>query len=150
MTRNPLPHRAQLSGLTLEDLLPHRAPMLLIDQVLEVDRTRAVTRSVAAETWPLADRGGVHPLILVELAAQAAGVCNGWDRIVTQGLDSDQMGFLVAIKRARFLIDRIPCGSPVVATATNTHNFENLREISCVLHLGQRLIGEVTLQLFQA
>ncbi len=140
----------QLSDLTLEDLLPHRGNMLLIDEVLEVTRTYAVTRSVARKSWPLADEEGVHSLVLVELAAQAAGVCNGWDRIITQGLDSDQMGYLVGIKRARFYVERIFFDKAVIARAENTYNFENLREIFCALHLDDRVIAEITLQLFQA
>ena len=139
-----------LAGLTLEDLLPHRGSMLLIDRVLAVDNTHAVTCSRVTESWPLAVDGGVQPLVLVELAAQTAGVCNGWDRIQTQGLDSDQMGWLVAIKKADFLIDLLPFGGEIIARAENTYNFENLREIACQLRLDDTCIGRATLQLFQA
>lgn len=139
----------RLSDLTLEDLLPHRGNMLFIDEPLEVTNTFAVTRSVVRSTWPLVEKDSVHPLILIELAAQAAGVCNGWDRIVTQGLDSNQMGYLVAIKKADFFIERIPVGSTIMARADNTYNFANLREIFCCLRLENDIIAEVTLQLFQ-
>ncbi len=139
-----------LAGLTLEDLLPHRGPMLLIDAVLAVDNTHAVTRSRIRKSWPLQVEGGVRPLILVELAAQTAGVCNGWDRIQTQGLDSNQMGWLVAIKKADFLVEILPFGGEIIAEAKNTYNFENLREIACELRLNDTLIGRATLQLFQA
>jgi len=60
---------------------------------------------------------GVHPLILVELAAQTAGVCNGWGRIQTQGRDSSQMGWLVAIKKAEFFIYSLPFGAMITARA---------------------------------
>ena len=140
----------QLSELTLEDLLPHRGNMLFIDEALEVESTHALTRSIVRESWPLASQRGVRPLILVELAAQAAGVCNGWDRIQTQGLDSDQMGWLVAIKKADFFIDWLPFGSVVIARAENTHSFASLREVSCELRMNEILIGTATLQLFQA
>jgi len=139
-----------LAGLTLEDLLPHRGPMLLVDTVLAVDSAHAVTSSRAKKSWPLAVDGGVQPLVLVELAAQTAGVCNGWDRIHTQGLDSDQMGWLVAIKKAEFLIDLLPFDGEIIAEAENTYNFENLREIACELRLNDAVIGRATLQLFQA
>ncbi len=140
----------QLSELTLEDLLPHRGNMLFIDEALEVDSTHALTRSIVRKTWPLSSQRGVRPLILVELAAQAAGVCNGWDRIHTQGLDSEQMGWLVAIKKADFFIDYLPFGSVVLARAENTYSFANLREVSCELWMEDELIGKTTLQLFQA
>ena len=139
-----------LSDLTLEDLLPHRGIMMFVGEVLEVDSKHAVTLCLVEKSWPMADDQGVHPLILVELAAQTAGVCNGWDRVQTQGLDSDQMGWLVAIKKADFFIDCLPFGSAVIARAENAYIFENLREVSCELRLDNQIIGKITLQLFQA
>ena len=140
----------KISDLLLEDMLPHRGRMLLVDEVIEVDSSHAVTRCVVSESWPLAGDAGAQPLVLVELAAQTAGVCNGWDRIQTQGLESNQMGWLVAIKKADFLIDILPLGGVIIAKAENTYNFENLREIDCELRLNDILIGRATLQLFQA
>jgi predicted hotdog family 3-hydroxylacyl-ACP dehydratase len=138
------------SDLTLEDLLPHRAPMLLIGEVLEVDATHAVTVSTVEPTWPMADRNGVSPLILVEVAAQTAGVCNGWDRIQNLGLESDQMGWLVAVKRADFFSEHLPLGSAIRARAENTLIFDKFREVTSQLHQDDRLLAEVVLQLYQA
>lgn len=139
-----------LTDLTLEDLLPHRGGMMFVDEVLEVDRTRARTVCRVDRRWPMADDRGVPSLILVELAAQTAGVCNGWDRIQTKGLDSDQMGWLVGIKKAEFFIDYLPFGGRILATAENINSFENLREVACQQFLDGDLIGRITLQLFQA
>ncbi len=141
--------KIQIDGLTLEDILPHRGNMVLIENILEVDETHAVTESVMSASFPLVDRNGVQPLIMVELAAQTAGVCNGLDRIRTQGIDSNKMGWLVGVKRALFYIDCIPLGNTVVIRSENVHNYENLREVSCVLHMDDTLLGEITLQLFQ-
>ena len=139
-----------LSGLTLEDILPHRGGMLLVTEVLEVDSKIARALFLVEKSWPLADDQGVHPLIMVELAAQTAGICNGWDRIQAHGRDSDKMGWLVAIKKADFFIDSLPFGSTITARAENTYSFENLREVSCEMHMDHELIGNATLQLFQA
>lgn len=138
-----------LADLTLEDLLPHRAPMLLVEDVLAVDKVNARTRFRVAESWPMADEQGVNPLVLVELAAQTAGICNGWDRVQTKGKDSNQMGWLVGIKRAEFFIDTLPFGGIIRGRAENTYRFDNLREVACEMHMNERLIGTATLQLFQ-
>ncbi len=143
-------HSIPLADLTLEDLLPHRGRMLLVGEVLAVDSGSARALFFVDKSWPMADDHGVHPLIMVELAAQTAGVCNGWDRIRTKGLDSKQMGWLVAIKKAEFFIDALPLGSMVTGMAKNTYSFENLREVACELFMADRLIGRATLQLFQA
>ncbi len=137
------------SGLTLEDLLPHRGVMLLVGEVLEVDSRHAVTLSTVQATWPLADPQGVPSLLCVELAAQTAGVCNGWDRIQTQGLDSNQMGWLVAVKRAEFFIDHLPLGSTIKACAENTLVFEKFREITSQLFHQDQHIASVVLQIYQ-
>lgn len=139
-----------LSDLSLEDLLPHRGQMMLVEKVLEVDAEHALTLCRVGISWPMADVKGIHSLILIELAAQTAGVCNGWDRIQTKGIDSDKMGWLVGIKKAELFIDYLPFGSEVISSAENSYNFGNLREVSCVQHIDNKLIGQMTLQLFQA
>lgn len=138
------------ANLTIEDLLPHRDDMLLITDILEVDSNHAKTLCRVEKSWPMAEKRGVHPLILVELAAQTAGVCNGWDRIQTLGRDSEKMGWLVGIKKADFFIDNLPFGRSIESDAENTHNFANLREVYCEQHMNNTLIGKITLQLFQA
>ncbi|NEX20745.1 hypothetical protein G3480_10555 [Thiorhodococcus mannitoliphagus] len=142
-------NRLELADLTLEDLLPHREGMLLIGEILEVDAVHARTLSRVRSSWPLTDTHGAESLICVELAAQTAGVCNGWGRIQTLGLNSSQMGWLVAVKRADLLIDRLPLGSQILTTAENTLVFENFREITSELHLDGQLAASVVLQLCQ-
>lgn len=139
-----------LPKLTLEDLLPHRGDMMLVREILEVDSSHALVVCHVTRQWPMAGKGGVPSLILVELAAQTAGVCNGWDRIQTKGLDSESTGWLVGIKKADFFIDSLPFGARVLSRAENIHNFEQLREVSCEQYLDNVLIGKITLQLFQA
>ncbi|WP_028580076.1 hypothetical protein [Desulfogranum japonicum] len=139
-----------LSELSLEDLLPHRDNMLLVDQVLAVDSTRAKTLARVNRKWPFAQDEGVDPLILIELAAQTAGVCNGWDRIHTQGLDSNQMGWLVGIKKAEIDVGPLPYDAPIISTAENTHVFENLRETACEVFMDDVRVATIILQLFQA
>lgn len=138
------------ANLTIEDLLPHRDTMLLIDEVLEVDAVHARTLSTVRPDWPLTDARGAESLICVELAAQSAGVCNGWDRIQNRGLDSDRMGWLVAVKRADFFVDRLPLGSRIEARAENTLVFDKFREVASHLHQDGRLVASVVLQLYQA
>jgi predicted hotdog family 3-hydroxylacyl-ACP dehydratase len=141
--------KTTFTDLTIEDLLPHRGNMLLVKEVLAVDDKQASALFAVDKSWPMADKDGVHPLILIELAAQTAGICNGWDRIRKKGRDSNQTGWLVGIKKAEFSIPVLPFGAIVTASSENTYSFENLREVSCELSLGNQIIGRATLQLFQ-
>lgn len=140
----------KLTGVTLEDLLPHREDMLLIDDVLEVDASSALTEAIVDKSYPMVDGEGVPPLIMVELAAQTAGVCNGLARIKKEGKDSSKMGWLVGVKRAQFSVGSIALGSRLLIRSENSHEFDMLREVSCSVHQDDELIGELTLQLIQA
>ena len=140
----------ELPAINIEDLIPHRGQMVLIDKIIALEKEYAVTSSIVSKSWPLLIDEGVQPVILLELAAQSAGICNGWDRIKTRGVDSNKMGWLVGIKRAVFHIDLIPLSSEIITRAENSNKYDRLREIQSVLRLNNDIIGEVTLQLFQA
>ena len=139
----------KLSTYTLEDILPHRGNMLLIDEIVEADETYAVTTSIIKPSYPLTNSSGAKSLLMVELAAQTAGVCHGLDRIKEKGVDSSKMGWLVGIKRAKFHVESIPMGTTVVTRSENVHKYDKLREVSAVIRMGETVIGEITLQLYQ-
>ena len=53
--------------MSIEDLIPHRGRMKLIDDIIEMNENGAVTRSVVNETWPFFDDKSVNPIVLIEL-----------------------------------------------------------------------------------
>ena len=144
-------NQERMEEYSLEEILPHRGTMLLIDAVTAVGEAYAVTESVVKESYPTADGRGVSPLVLVELAAQTAGICNSLGRIQKEGRGTKTKGWLVGVKRASFFVeDSIPLGSRLVVRSENRHEFDLLREVFCVVHLEETLVGEITLQLIQA
>jgi predicted hotdog family 3-hydroxylacyl-ACP dehydratase len=136
--------------LNVEKLLPHRGRMLLVGEILSLDDHQATTLSVADRNWPLSSDGMVHPLILVELVAQTAGIHNGLRRLETRGEGSQIRGWLVGVKKAVFHVDAIALGEPVTTTARNAFVFDTLREITGTASIHGRLAAEVTLQVVEA
>ncbi len=141
---------AELAAINIEDLIPHRGKMVLVNKIIALDKEYAITSSIVGESWPLLTAGGVRSLVLVELAAQCAGVCNGWDKIQTEGTETGGMGWLVAVKRAVFHVDLIPLGREIITRSENSGKYDILLEIQSVLSLDNDIIGEVVLQLFKA
>ncbi len=136
-------------NFSLEDLLPHRDRMLLIDEILELDDKVAVTRATVSEQWPLFDGQAVAPLVLIELVAQTAGVSNGWVRIQQRGLDSEKKGWLVGIKQARFFVDALLINQQIITRAENHFAYEGFRHIRGTARIGPEIVGEVELQVIQ-
>lgn len=135
--------------LTIEDLLPHRGRMKLIDEIIEVGEETAVTRSKVSDQWPFFDGNAVSPLILIELVAQTAGICNCWNGIRIEGDKFVSKGWLVGIKRSEFFVDSIPLDTYIVTEIENRFKFENFREIAGTAEIDSRLVGNATLQLLQ-
>jgi predicted hotdog family 3-hydroxylacyl-ACP dehydratase len=139
-----------LEEMKIEDLLPHRGGMLLIEKMLEGDPKTAVSSAVVKKSWPLFEDNGVNPLILIELAAQTAGICAGLARIKERGKDSDKKSWLVGIKRADFFVDSLALNERVVTYAENSFEYEGYRQITASARIGTKVVGEIELQAIQA
>lgn len=139
-----------LADVAIEECIPHRGKMLLIDRILELEERRAVTLSEVKPSWPFFEGSSVSNLVLIELAAQTAGICNGWFQKMTSGPDADNLGWLVGVKRADLRIDRIPASSQITTFSENTFKYDKLREVSCTLRCGSKRYGEIVLQLMQS
>ena len=98
---------AQLADIAITDLLPHRGRMLLIDEILALAPNYGITAATVKTSWPLAGDNGVQPLVLIELAAQTAGVYNSRQNLLEQD-DAETKGWLVGIKQTEFFIHNIP------------------------------------------
>ncbi len=135
----------------IENLIPHRERLKLIDAIVSVDQEHAVTRATVKENWPLLSGDGVCSILLVELAAQTAGVCIGWnEKMKTGGPQGEASGWLVGIKKAHFHIDRIPLNTCITIRSENRLVVENYKEIAATAHIGKLLIGGILLQILIA
>lgn len=134
----------------LDDLLPHRGDMRLVDEIIEVDEAHAVTRSRVAPHWPGLGPEGVAGEVLIELMAQTAGVHNGWELLRKEGPETDKRGWLVGIKSARLVPVPIRLKSDLITHAVNQYAFEGFREIGSHVTLDGKVVAEAVLQLLRA
>jgi predicted hotdog family 3-hydroxylacyl-ACP dehydratase len=133
-----------------DSLLPHRGPMLLIDEILTLDDSCAVTSSVVTGKWPLCDGRNASPIVLIELAAQTAGIHNGFIREKKEGTAAGTRGWIVGIRQARFWVDALPVGTRLVTRTENQMEFEGFRDICGRVAIEERMVAEIALQLLRA
>lgn len=133
----------------IEDLIPHRGRMLLLEEILSLNTEAAISSARVREAWPLISEHSVSSLILIELAAQTGGLCNGLGLVRKHGEDSDKTGFLVGVKQAVFHVAFLPVGTRIITEAVNKFKFESFREIDGVSKVGSKVVCEVTLQVMQ-
>jgi predicted hotdog family 3-hydroxylacyl-ACP dehydratase len=134
----------------VSEFLPHRDRMKLIDRILRVDETQAVTESIVTENWPLVEADSVQSIIIVELVAQTASVHVTWKEKQNPAAADSGRGWLVGIKQARFLRDRIPVGGRIRTRAWTVFHFDNYTGIQGKAEVDTELIGDVELQVMRS
>jgi predicted hotdog family 3-hydroxylacyl-ACP dehydratase len=135
----------------IENLIPHRGRMKLIDTIVTVDQQHAVTRATVKQSWPLLSGDAVSTIVLIELAAQTAGVCIGWnEKMKTDGPKTKAEGWLVGIKKARFYVAKISLETCITVRSEDRLVVENYREIAATARIGEKLVADINLQILQA
>ncbi|HOI73044.1 MAG TPA: hypothetical protein PLO63_02745 [Syntrophales bacterium] len=135
------------TNLKIEDLIPHRDRLRLIDEIVDLDDQTAVTRSLAASSWPTAGPDGVDPVILIELTAQSAAVCIGARR-KRQGKKSASLGWIVGIKSADFLVEKVPLRSVVQTRVRLLYSIEGYSVFEGIAETGGETLARVQIQVF--
>lgn len=130
--------------VNIDDLVPHRRPMRLIDEVLEIGDDAAVSAAVVSQRWPLLNDDGANPIVLIELVAQTAAVLGGFKK--QKDGDAIGGGMIVAVKSAVFFTERIPVNARIITRSTTRPLLENFKEVSGVAEIDQSVVAEITLQ----
>ena len=130
----------------IDDLIPHRGRMKLIGSIVEVSNDSAVTSAVVADTWPLCDGVSVNPVVLIEVAAQTAGVLSCWKK--GERRSAFIAGMLTGIKSAEFFVDLLPLHAELITTATTMYSLDDYEAIEATVMLGEQCLCKVQLQIF--
>lgn len=136
---------AEKADLAIEEIIPHRDLMRLVDTFAGHDEMkRGVTRTVARETWPLCDGFHVSPTVMIELVAQATAAMAGWED-VKRGKRVG-FGYIVGIKQAWLSGDPIRVGTPLTMITRKIVTQDNYGVFSGEVIHDNRVWGEVVLQ----
>jgi len=132
----------------IEKLIPHRNRMKLVDRIVEIDAEKAVTISTVKERWPLFKDGCVNPMVLIEIAAQTAGVYVGWNERKKRNGKFSGKGWLVGIKKATFYLDRISLNTRIITSVVKRMDIDHYLQFWGTAKVDSDIIGDVGLQLF--
>ncbi len=136
--------------MEIEDLIPHRKTMKLIDSIVDCRENYAETESLVKDTWPLVKDGFVNPIIAIELVAQTTGIYEGAKRFNEEGKKLGGRGWLVGIKKAEFFTDKIPVGTLLTIKSERGFSHESYGEVEGTVKDKDIMIAQVSIQVFQA
>ncbi len=128
---------------SVADYIPHRPPMLLIDEIVDITDARAVCRTTLHADCVFARDGLVHPAAMIELVAQTCAV---WAGVTSARAGSTpQVGFLVACREVAFAVDSFSVGDELTIVATKIHGSDQLATFNGIVSRGDEVC--VTIQL---
>jgi len=130
--------------LNIEDFIPHREPIRIISEVIEINEESGITGAVVKSSWPLYDGNGVNSLVLIEAIAQTAALIEGYKK-KKQGKGGVK-GWLVGIKSAEFKQASIPVDTRLVIAVKSLYSFDNYGVIEGTVKSGEDVLVEAVLQ----
>ncbi len=130
--------------IDIESLIPHRKKIRIIDEVLDVQEDFAVSSTVVNSDWPLSDGETVNSLILIEAIAQTAALIEGCKR--KKRGESGVKGWLVGIKNAEFMEEKILVHTHLVIRLESKNAFDNYGVVEGTVQSGEKILATATLQ----
>ena len=133
----------------IEDLLPHRVPMLLIDGVAGVTAQGGTGRArLDPEAWHAGPGGRTPAWFGLELMAQTIAACRG-QHLMTAGAPP-RGGYLVGTRSYRSTLEAFPAGADLeIRVELLDEDPSGLCAFRCAILEGGTTLAEATLNVME-
>lgn len=131
----------------IEDLLPHAAPMILLDRVVSYSDTEVVAELTIRKDHPMARDQGVASHVGIELMAQSCGAHAG-----AQGMAKGRparIGFLLGTRRYSAMTDWFGFGQTLTITACCTFLDDGMGVYDCRIESDGVIAAEARINVYQ-
>ena len=127
-------------------LLPHRPPMILVDQLVEFEVGQgSVSATIGANDLFVTQDGTLETVALIELVAQSYATMKGYEDLSNQR--SVQRGFLVGSRTFKVL--RCPrVGESLMIDITTAAELDSFSVIDGVIRVGDEVIAQGSVKLW--
>lgn len=133
---------------TIEELLPHRPPMLLLDTVVGVEDRRMVCTGTVRGDCPFLRDGVLSPPALLEVMAQATAALAGHTGRLA-GNDEISPGYLVGARELTFADEVVRVGDELVADVKLCQAIAGYGSYEGHVRRGDTVLCEGTLKVFR-
>jgi predicted hotdog family 3-hydroxylacyl-ACP dehydratase len=125
---------------SIVELVPHRPPMLLIDEIVSLEGRTIVCRSQIREDHPFLRDGLVPNLIVIELFAQSAAALIG--QFAPAGGPRLTSGALLGTRSVKLYADALALGDEVEIRCSEAWTIDMAAQIECTMYRRGEKIAE--------
>ena len=138
-----------MSYPAIASLVPHAAPMLLLDRLCEATATTARCEVRVGETLALflRDDGALPGWVGIELMAQTVAAWSGYQGHLRQ--EEPQIGLLLGARNYQCHLARLPAGSLLTIDCKQLLQDGALASFQCYLRCDGELVAEARLSTIQ-
>ena len=129
------------------ELLPHRPPMILIDEIVEVDEGSLTARVWLTESSMFVEDGKLPALVTLEYMAQSIAAFAGAIRRA-EGKPV-RVGLLIACREMELEVDSLSVGDELLVTVKQVWTGERLGSFDCFVTRGGEKISSASLSVYQ-
>lgn len=132
---------------SIEELLIHRAPMLLLDKIVGYSDEEVVASVLINESSEFLTPDGVPGHVAIEYMAQACGAYAG-----AMALDAGapvRIGLLIGTRMCRVMVPWFRIGDVLLVSATIVFRDEQLAAFDCKIEIDGRLVADAQLKVYQ-
>ena len=131
----------------LRELLPHRPPMILIDELVHWDEREVVCSVTIRDDAPFLVDGRVPALVSIEYFAQTVAAFYGY---LARHRQQFTMGMLLGTRELELRTDFFHVGDALTITGRELWNGEGLAQFRCELLRGPELLALAAISVLQA
>lgn len=131
----------------VDTLVPHKKPMLLVDEILCVTEPDARVKSIIGpEHLFLRADGTLAPEALIEIVAQSFAACEAQRRELA-GLSTDGGGYMASVRDFEILLP-VRQGDELITRVTKKDDFMGTRIIAGEIFRGTEKVAQGTVYIF--
>ena len=136
----------ETTNINIQDYLPHREPMLMVDTILELCHEKVITTFKIQKNNIFLHHNQLQESGLVENMAQTCSSIVGQSFFENDN-DTKIIGFITSIKKIN--IFSLPnLGTEIITKATLVSQYENICNVSCETFCNDELLGNAEINLF--
>ncbi len=139
-----------ITGYSIEQVLPHRAPMILLDRFIEAGAEYGVCSVTITEQSPFYDTAcrAVPAYVGIEYMAQTIAAYAGANRLVAGG--QVKIGFLLGCRKYQPRVTGFAAGTELIVTAAQlVMEPSGLSVFECSISQQQQVLVSARLNVFQ-
>ncbi|MEH8022157.1 hotdog family protein [Rheinheimera metallidurans] len=139
-----------ITGYSIEQVLPHRAPMILLNRFVEAGTDYGICSITISENSPFYDvaRAAVPAYVGIEYMAQTIAAYAGANRLVAGG--QVKIGFLLGCRKYQPLVTEFTLGTELTVHATQlVMESSGLSVFECSISDQQQVLVTARLNVFE-